>query len=57
MVRIRDSGIFLALILSGIKKSVDEQRNLMASSKLLSVYASSQHTRIGIPYLQTFTSA
>jgi hypothetical protein len=46
-----------SLILSGIKKSVDEQRSLMASSKLLAVFASPQRTQIGILYLQTYISA
>lgn len=44
------------LILLGIKKSVDGQGNLMASSKLLAVSASPQHTQIGIPCLQTSIS-
>jgi hypothetical protein len=46
-----------SLIFPGIKKSVGEQRNLMASSKLLSVSVSPQHMQIGIPCLQTSTSA
>jgi hypothetical protein len=55
-----DTNAFLMLsrlILSGIKKSVDEQRNLMASSKLLAVFASPQSTQIRILYLQTYISA
>lgn len=49
--------LLYSLILPGIKKSVDEQSNLMGSSKLLAVSASPQHTKIGIPCLQTSTSA
>jgi hypothetical protein len=49
--------LLFGLILSGIKKSVGEQSNLMASLKLLAVSANRPHTQIGIPCLQTYTSA
>lgn len=45
------------LISPGTKKSVDERTNSMASSKLLAISASPQNTQIGIPCLQTSTSA
>lgn len=46
-----------SLILPGTKKSVDEQRTLMASLKLLAISASLQNTLIGIPCLRISTSA
>lgn len=49
--------LLCSLTFPGIKKSVDGQRNSMASSKLLEVFASHQHTRIGILCLQTSISA
>jgi hypothetical protein len=46
-----------SLTLTGIKKSGDEQNNLMVFLKLPAVYASTQNTQIGIPCLPTSTSA
>ena len=46
-----------SLILPGIRKSMDEQRSLMASSKLLTAFARPQRTQIGILFLQTYISA
>jgi hypothetical protein len=46
-----------SLIWPGIKKSVDEQKSLMVSLRLLVASASPQHTQIGIPCLQISTSA
>lgn len=46
-----------SLTLPGIKKSVDEQNNLTAFSKLPAVSASPQHTQTEIPCLQISTSA